>query len=284
MLPQKKTSYTITTVFVWIILILASLFTLAPLVFMITASAMPARNIIKMPYSWIPKTFHYQNFINAIAGNDGNFIFLRNILNSLIVASVVSLTTVFLATLTGYGLVKFTFKGRNLVFMMIMATMMIPFEVIMIPLYMVVTKMGLQNTYGGLTIPFMLNAFGVFMIRQYLITFPDELLDAARVDGMNEPRIFLKIVFPNSLPAIAALAIMAFRSQWDALLWPLLVVQSERMKTIPLYIVKFTAEMHTDQGSMMAVAVLACIPMFIIFFSLSKHFVVGSAVFSARKG
>jgi len=162
--------------------------------------------------------------------------------------------------------------------------MMIPFEAIMIPLYMVVTKMGIQNSYPGLIIPFMVNAFGVFMMRQYLITFPDEFIDAARVDGMSEFAIYRKIILPNSGPAIATLAILAFRAQWDNLLWPLLVAQTEKMKTIPLYVVKFTAEMHTDEGAMMAVALIASIPMFILFFSLSKYFVSGAAVYSSRKG
>lgn len=266
------------------ILILFMLFTIAPLLFMITASFMPSREIIKMPYRWIPSTIHWENFRKAIAGNDGRFMFPRNILNSLIVASAVTVSTVVLACLTGYGLAKFKFRGRTVVFLMIMATMMIPFEAIMIPLYLVTTKIGLQNSYGGLIIPFLVNAFGVFMMRQYLITFPDEFIEAARIDGMHEMRIFWSIIFPNSAPTIATLSILAFRSQWDNLLWPLLVVQSEKMKTIPLYIVKFTAEKHSDEGAMMAVALLASIPMFILFFTLSEYFIGGSAVFSSRKG
>ena len=269
---------------VYLILCLALLFIMAPILFMITASMMPAADIVKMPYRWIPASFHAENFVRAVAGNDGSFIFIRNLMNSLIVAVTVSVTTVLISSLTGYSLSKFSYRGRNLIFLAIMATMMIPFEAIMIPLYMVVTKMGLQNSYPGLIIPFLVNAFGVFMMRQYLITFPDEFIDAARVDGMGEFSIYSSIILPNSGPAIATLAILAFRAQWDNLLWPLLVAQNERMKTIPLYIVKFTAEMHTDEGAMMAVALLASIPMFILFFTLSRYFVSGAAVYSSRKG
>ena len=217
-------------------------------------------------------------------GNDESYIFLRNIFNSLVVALVCAVTTVLMSALTGYGLAKFKFRGRNLLFMLIMATMMIPFEAIMIPLYMVITKLGIQNSYTGLILPFLVSAFGIFMMRQYLITFPAEFLDAARVDGMSEPGIFLRIVFPNCKPAIATLAILAFRAQWDNLLWPLLISQSERMKTISLYIVKFTTEMHTDEGAMMAVAAIASIPMFILFFALSNYFLGGASVYSSRKG
>lgn len=268
----------------WIVLILALIFVMAPILFMISASLMPAADIVKMPYRWIPKSIHTENFIHAVAGNDGSFMFIRNLINSLVVAVTVSITTVLISSLTGYSLSKFTYRGRNILFLLIMATMMIPFEAIMIPLYMVVTKMGLQNSYQGLIFPFLVNAFGVFMMRQYLITFPDEFIDAARVDGMSEFKIYRSVILPNTGPAIATLAILAFRSQWDNLLWPLLVAQTEKMKTIPLYIVKFTAEMHTDEGAMMAVALLASIPMFILFFSLSKYFVSGAAVYSSRKG
>jgi multiple sugar transport system permease protein len=267
-----------------LVLVIAALLILTPLLFMFTASAMPARDILKMPYRWIPRGFHWQNFWQAIRGNDGSFIFVRNVFNSVLVATIVTVSTVVLAGLTGYGLAKFRFRGRQLVFMLIMATMMIPFEAIMIPLYLVATKLGIQNSYTGLTLPMLVNAFGIFLMRQYLLTFPDELLDATRIDGAGELKIFWKIVFPNSTPAVATLAILSFRSQWDSLLWPLLIAQSEKMKTIPLYIVKFSAEKYTDEGAMMAVAVLASIPMFVLFFTLSRYFVSGAALYSSRKG
>jgi multiple sugar transport system permease protein len=130
----------------------------------------------------------------------------------------------------------------------------------------------------------MVSAFGIFQMRQYLTTFPAEFLDAARVDGLGEFGIFRKIVFPNCTPVIATLAILSFRSQWDNLLWPLLVIQSEKMKTIPLYISKFSEEKMTDEGAMMSVAAIASIPMFILFFALSKYFIGGASVYESRKG
>ncbi|GAB6088428.1 carbohydrate ABC transporter permease [Spirochaeta dissipatitropha] len=269
---------------IYIVLAVLLGFTVLPLLFMITASFMPSGEIMRMPYPWIPSRAAFENYYHAIAGNDGSFIFRRNILNSLIVSSSVTITTIILGSLTGYSIAKFTYRGRTLVFMMIMATMMIPFEAIMIPLYMVATRLGLQNSYAGLILPFLVNAFGVFMMRQYYTTFPDEFLDAARVDGMGEISIFTKIILPNTGPAIATLAILAFRSQWDTLLWPLLIAQSETMKTIPLYIVQFAAERHSNYGAMMAVATIASIPMFILFISLSRYFTGGASVYSARKG
>jgi len=264
-------------------LVAACLLILVPLAFMLGASFMPALDILKMPYRWIPDTWKPSNYLHALAGNDGNWMFIRNILNSLIVSCSIAVSTVALSSMVGYGLAKFNFKGRNAVFLVIMATMMIPFETVMIPLYMIVVKLGMQDSYMGLIVPFLMNAFGVFLMRQYLITFPTEILDAARIDGCSEPRIFRQIVFRNSGPAAATLAVLSFRQQWDNLLWPLLIAQREEMKTIPAYIVKFAAEKHADEGAMMAVAVIASLPVFVLFFSLSKYFLGGSAVYSAGK-
>ncbi|AEE17934.1 carbohydrate ABC transporter permease [Treponema brennaborense] len=278
-----STSAKIGNSLIWIFLCAFCAVIVLPLVFMVTASFMKAINIMKMPYSWIPKEFYFQNYVRAIAGNDNSFMYVRNIANSLFVAGTITATTILFASLIGFGLAKYKFRGRNVVFLAIMATMMIPFETIMVPLYMVVLNLNIQNTYAGLIIPFMVNAFAVFQMRQYLMTFPEDVLDAARIDGTSEPGIFFRIVFPNCAPAIATLAVLTFRQQWDNLLWPLLVAQSEKMKTIPAYIVKFAAEKYSDEGAMMAVAVIASIPIFILFFGLSKYFVGGSSMYAAGK-
>ncbi|MGD9927068.1 MAG: carbohydrate ABC transporter permease [Sphaerochaeta sp.] len=272
------------TIITYLILALMLLFTLTPILFMISASMMERTQIMRMPFSWIPESFNGENFIKAVAGNDQTFIFVRNLSNSLFVSVTVAISTVLIASLTGYGLAKFRFRGRNTIFIMIMATMMIPFEAIMIPLYMVVMMLKIQNTYTGLILPFLVSAFGVFQMRQYLTTFPTEFLDAARVDGMGEFGIYWRIVLPNCMPVIATLSILSFRSQWDNLLWPLLVSQSEKMKTIPQYISSFALERNTDEGAMMAAALLASIPMFVLFMSLTKYFIGGSAVYESRKG
>lgn len=279
-----RTQEKVFTAVMYLLLGTAAAAIMVPLVFMVTASAMPARDILQMPYRWIPRGFHFENFARAVRGNDGSYIFLRNMFNSMVVATAVTVSTVFLAATAGYGLAKFRFRGRNVVFLMIMATMMIPFEAIMIPLYLVATTLHIQNSYIGLIIPFLVNAFGVFLMRQFLITFPDELLDATRIDGATEIQIFRTVVLPNCVPAVATLAVLTFRTQWDNLLWPLLIAQSEEMKTIPLYIVKFTAEKYTDEGAMMAVAVLASLPIILLFMAMSQYFIGGSALFSGRKG
>jgi multiple sugar transport system permease protein len=261
----------------------ACLIAIVPLAFMFGASLMKAQDVTAIPYGWIPREPRWSNFRVALAGTDGSWMYLRNIMNSLIVSTSVATSSVFLASSVGYGLAKFRFKGRNIVFMGIMATMMIPFEAIMIPLFMTAVKLGLQNSYGGLIVPFLTSAFGVFLMRQYLLGFPDELLDAARIDGCSEPRIYWSIVFKNAGPALATLAILAFRGQWDNLLWPLLITQSEELKTIPSYIARFTMELTADEGTMMAVAVIASLPIFALFFTMSKYFLRGASVYSGSK-
>src|SRR5690554_4367722 len=144
---QIQQKYNPLNLLVYLVLIIMLLFTLMPIVFMVTASMMTKNQILRMPFKWIPEGFNSINFTRAIVGLDGNYIYLRNILNSLIVSVSVAVSTVLLGSLTGYGLAKFRFKGRNFIFIMIMATMMIPFEAIMIPLYMVVMKLRIQNTY-----------------------------------------------------------------------------------------------------------------------------------------
>ncbi|HBO36839.1 MAG: carbohydrate ABC transporter permease [Sphaerochaeta sp.] len=281
---QIEKRFTLPKIGMYLVLLVMLVFTLMPILFMISASMMTSRQILKMPYTWIPEGIAWENFAKAIQGNDKTYIFVRNISNSLIVSTSVAISTVLIASLTGYGLAKFRFRGRNTVFMMIMATMMIPFEAIMIPLYMVVMTLRIQNSYIGLILPFLVSAFGVFQMKQFLTTFPTEFLDAARVDGMGEFGIYWRIVLPNCKPVIATLAILSFRSQWDNLLWPLLVSQSDKMKTIPQYISSFALERSTDEGAMMAAALLASIPMFILFMSLTKYFIGGSAIYESRKG
>ncbi|MCC6311037.1 MAG: carbohydrate ABC transporter permease [Trueperaceae bacterium] len=250
---------------------------------MFIASFMPSREIMRMPFSWWPSSFFLDNFWQAIKGNDGKFIFPRAILNSVVVSSCVALTTVLFSALAGYGLTKLKFRGSNIVFVLILSTLMVPFETVMIPLYVVVTGMGLQNTYAGLIVPFLLSAFGVFLMRQSLLTFPDELLDASRIDGASELGIFFRIVLPNMLPVMAVLGVLTFEQQWGNLIWPLLVVQAPELRTMPLYVVTFMEEKSTNEGAMVAVAALSSLPMLVIFFSLSRFFLKGANVFSAGK-
>lgn len=283
MLRDKSFSNRMSNLVINILVVLFLCVILMPILFMFTASFMKSSEIFSMPYRWIPKEFYVKNYFNAVTDYGRNLTFVRTIVNSLIVASATTVLSVIVSAFAGYGLSKFKFRGQQVVFLMIMGRMMIPFEAIMIPMYIIAVRLHLQNTYTGLVLPFVLNTFGIFQMRQYLLSFPDEVLDAGRIDGLGEFGIFSKLVFKNSTPAIATAAILCFRGQWDNLLWPLLLSQKEMMKTIPAYLVKFTEEKYADEGAMMAVAVMASIPIIILFLTLSKYFLGGSAMYSSSK-
>ena len=267
-------------VIIYILLTIVAVYFLAPFIYMLFTTFKTEAEAIAYPPSLLPSDWQWGNYLDAWTSQPFGTYFL----NSVLVTVGTTAGTVLSSSMVAFGFARFNFKGKNILFIILLATMMIPFEAIMIPLYMVVSGMKLMNTYRGLIFPFMVSAFGVFQMRQYLLTFPSEYLDAARVDGLSEPKIYSRIVLPNCKPVIATLGILSFRNQWDNLLWPLLVAQREAMKTLPQYITQFSEEKMTDEGAMMACAFLASIPMIVLFFSLSRYFLGGAAVYESRKG
>jgi multiple sugar transport system permease protein len=265
------------------VLVLFALLILVPIAFMAVSSLKHPNDVFEFPFRWIPRRLHPYNYLQAVTGNDNKFFFIRNTFNSLFVSVSTMVANVLLASACGYGLAKFRFRGRQVVFVMILATMMIPFETIMIPLLMLAIRLRIQDTYVGLIVPVMLTAFAVFLMRQNILTVPDDYLDSARIDGAGELMIFFRIVFPSVRPAAVTLAILVFRESWDNLIWPLIVVQSQKLKTLPLYIIRFLDEKYTNEAALMAVAVLACLPMFALFFAFSRHF-IGEGLLTGSKG
>lgn len=255
---------------------------MVPIVFMIVSSLKHPTDVFEFPFRWIPRRLHPYNYLQAIAGNDGKYTFVRNAFNSLFVAGSIMCLNVLVASAAGYGLTKFRFRGRQLVFVLILTTMMIPFETIMIPLLMLTIKLKIQDTYVGLIVPVMLTAFAVFLMRQSILTVPDDYIDSARIDGAGEIRIFFSIVFPSVRPTALTLAILVFRDAWDNLIWPLIVTQSQSLRTLPLYIVAFLDEKYTNEAALMAVAVLATVPIFSLFLIFSRHF-IGEGLLTGSK-
>ncbi|RKX75342.1 MAG: carbohydrate ABC transporter permease [Spirochaetes bacterium] len=250
---------------------------------MLISSVKHPLDVFEFPFRWIPRRLHFYNYIQAIAGNDGNYYFIRLTFNSLFVAGSIMCLNVLVASAAGYGLTKFRFRGRQVIFVLILATMMIPFETIMIPLLMLTIRLRIQDSYMGLIFPVMLTAFAVFLMRQSILTVPDDYIDSARIDGAGELRIFFSIIFPTVKPTAVTLAILVFRESWDNLIWPLIVVQSQKYKTLPLYIISFLDEKYTNEAALMAVAVLATIPIFMLFFAFSRYF-IGEGILTGAKG
>jgi multiple sugar transport system permease protein len=203
--------------------------------------------------------------------------FARYYLNSVVVGVSVTLLNVVTCTLAGYSFAKFDYRGRNVLFFLVLATLMIPLEVIYVPLYALVYKLGWVNSFLGLIIPSGTSAFGIFLMRQSMESVPDELIDAARIDGAGELRILRSVVAPMMVSPMAALALFIFMANWDSHLWPLLVASDDAHRTLPVGLAAMQANNLGSSGipTMMAAAVLALLPTLVLFLALQRKFVEG---------
>jgi multiple sugar transport system permease protein len=203
--------------------------------------------------------------------------FARYYLNSVVVGVSVTALNVVTCTLAGYSFAKFEYRGRNLLFFLVLATLMIPLEVIYVPLYALVYKLGWVNSFLGLIIPSGTSAFGIFLMRQSMESVPDELIDAARIDGAGELRILRSVVTPMMVSPMAALALFIFMANWDSHLWPLLVASDDAHRTLPVGLAAMQANNLGSSGipTMMAAAVLALLPTLVLFLALQRKFVEG---------
>jgi multiple sugar transport system permease protein len=210
--------------------------------------------------------------------------FWRYFTNSLIVATLVTVGDLFFSTLAGFGLAKYRFPGRNLIFAVIVGTMMIPFIVIMIPEYIIVRRLGWIDSYAGLTIPFLISSFGIFMLRQAFLTVSDDMIASARIDGAPDLRILFQIVVPLNVPILVSLAILRFLMEWDSLMWPLVVTNSERMRTLTLGLAIMQNDRYgTDFPTLMAAALLAIAPVVVLYAFLQRYFIKSVASFGLKE-
>jgi multiple sugar transport system permease protein len=251
-----------------------------PVYFMVTTSVKAEAEVFALPIHWIPREFKPENYPDAFATAP----FGRYFYNSVVVALATVASTLFFSALAGYGFAKFDFPGKNLAFLFVLSTMMIPFQILLIPLYVVVYNLGWTNNYAGLVVPGALSAFGVFLMRQFCLTLPEELLDAARIDGCGETGIFWRIVLPLLKPALASLAIITFLGSWNNFLWPLIVVNKSNLFTLPVGMTVFSQPMRAPYWTfIMAVSTVATVPVVIVFVALQKYFIQG-VVISGMKG
>jgi multiple sugar transport system permease protein len=262
-----------------VLLALAAAVTVIPVIWTVLSSLKSNETIFAVPMRWLPDSLHWNNYIDAFEVAP----FARYFLNSTIIAASVTATTIFFGAMAGYGFSKFSFPGRDLVFGLILSTFMIPFPVIMIPLFVLVRNFGWVDTYWGLIIPGALTGFAVFMMRQFIQAIPGELFDAARIDGAGEMRIFLTMVLPLARPALATLGILTFLESWNNLLWPLIVIQSDEMETIPLGLTKFSTLYSSNYAQMLAMAVIASLPVLVVFI-FGRRQIINSLMLSGIKG
>ncbi len=256
------------------LLILIGLIGLLPYYWMVSCSVKTSANIFAVPPQWIPNPITWRAYGEAWRAQD----FTRYFLNSALVSAAITGGNLLLASLAGYSLCKFRYLGRGALFLLILSTMMLPLEVTMVPLFLIVKKLDWPNTYAGLIVPFLVEGFGVFLMRQYLHSIPNELIEAARIDGASELRIYAQIVMPLCKPALAALGVFTFREAWDMYIWPLIIVTKDSLRTLPLGISLFMSSFGTAWDQLMAVAAIGTLPMILLFFFLQRSFIQGIAI------
>jgi len=209
--------------------------------------------------------------------------FARYLFNSVVVAVLVTLLSVFTSSLAGYVFSKLKFRGRDILFILVLASMMIPSQVLVIPRYMLVRWLGWLNTYWGLVLPQGITVFGIFMVRQFLHSVPNDYLDAARIDGLSEFGIYLRIVLPLSTPVLASLAIFAFKGAWDNLLWPLVIITKPEMRTLPMGIAGLATVHSPEWHLLLPAATISSLPILIVFLFCQRQ-IIEAFVMSGLKG
>lgn len=268
---MRRSGSRLVNLLLYVPLTAAALLALLPLYWLLTGSVKPPETLMAMPPHFVPHGFtteHFRRlFTLAPAG--------AWLMNSLLIASISTVVNVVLCGMAGYGFAKMRFPARSVLFWACLGTMMVPMQVTVVPLFLMVRDLGLINTYLGLMLPTLVTAFGIFMMKQFIQTLPDSLIEAARIDGCSEFMIFWRIVFPLTAPAVAVLAILSFTSSWNNFLWPMLATTENDMWTLPVGLGSLSDNFFADYGLTMAGAALAAIPMIVLFLTLQRYFLRG---------
>ncbi|EPB3094016.1 carbohydrate ABC transporter permease [Enterococcus faecium] len=245
-----------------------------PFLWLIISSFKHEKDIISFPPRIFADSYTLDNYIKVWT----TIPLLDYIKNTVIFAGGTVITSVFFDSLAGYAFARMRFKGKSVLFYFVLLTMMIPFQVFMIPLFIEVNLLGMLDTYTGLIIPRMTTAFGIFMMRSFFITLPDSLEEAARIDGLSEFNIFLKIMLPLSKPTLLSLGIFTLMNSWNDLLYPLILTSSSKMRTLPAGLALFTGQNISFYGPVMAGTVISMLPLLVVYIFAQKYFVQGTAM------
>ena len=245
--------------------------TVAPLVWMVSASLMPAGAANTAPPPLWPSRVTFEHYVELFTHLD----LARSFTNSLIVSVAGTLLTLLTSSMAGYAFAKLRFPGREGLFRLLLTAMLVPAQVGMLPLFLMLKSMGLVNTYMGVLVPWLASVFGIFLVRQYALAIPDDLLDSARLDGADEWRVFRSVVLPTLAPVMATLAVFVFMSSWNDFLWPLVIMSDERHYTLPVALASLVGEHVQDTELMMAGAVVTVLPVLLVFILLQRWYIRG---------
>jgi len=258
----------------YLVLVSGAFVMVFPFVWMMIASLMTAGEIQMRPPVWLPASPQFSNYSELARSIPIGRLYF----NSLFTSGIIVLGVLLSSSLAGFAFAKYRFPGRELLFYLILATMMIPFFVTLIPVFFIVRQLGWIDTYQGLVVPGLTSAYGIFLMRQFMVTVPDELIDAARIDGASEPMIYWRIVIPLVKPALATLGTFTFIGAWNNFLWPLLVLNSRELFTLPLGINSLRSLYADNTNLLMAGTAVAVVPMLLLFVFLQRYFIKGIAL------
>jgi len=259
-------------------LVAAAAFALGPLAWMASVSLMAPGEATQYPPPLLPAAPSFGNYRELfVQAGMGGYV-----LNSLGIATGLTLSSVLFNVMAGYAFAKLHFRGREAVFKALLAALVIPGQVAMLPLFLMLKQFGLVNTWAGVILPGMASVFGIFLVRQYARTLPDELLEAARIDGAGEWRIFVTIVLPLLRPIVVTLAMFAFLASWNDFMWPLIVLTDSSLHTLPVALASLSREHVQDAELMMAGAVVTILPVLLIFLALQRHYLAGLTMGSIK--
>lgn len=246
-------------------------FTFIPYIYMMSASFKPQTEIYSLPITLYPRQPTLNNYIVLF----NHYPFFRWMINSLLISANIVVGSLFLASLGGFAFAKYQFPLQRFLFGMVLIAMMLPFQLMLVPLFLTLVRFGWINTYWGMIVPSLAQAFGLFYMRQYIMGIPNELMDAARIDGCSEFRIYWQIILPIARPALGVLAILFFTGAWNDYLWPLIVLTSEEMFTLTLAIASFVGPYDVEYGTIMAGSFLGTVPILILFLAMQRQFIAG---------
>lgn len=258
-------------ILLYALLILAAATIFVPFIWGVVSSFKSMNELSSIPPALFPKEMRWDNYTQVMLGGS----FLRNYLNSAIITVGTTVGTLLVCSFTGYALAKFEFKGKNAIFLVFLGTMMLPAQLTMIPVFILTTKLGLINTFLGVILPSTASAYGVFLMRQFMLTIPNEILEAARIDGCSELRLLMRIVVPLSKPILATLTILTVLSSWNQFLLPLILLNSPDMATVQLAMSNFQNDFGRQLNLLMAASVLSVVPVALVFAFCQKHIVAG---------
>jgi ABC-type glycerol-3-phosphate transport system permease component len=256
---------------IYLVLVVSSIMMIIPFYWSVSSSLKLERFVFASPPQWWPNPLTLLNYVSVFT----KIHFQTYFFNSVFVTLVTTLAHVFFDTLAAYAFAKLTFPGRDKIFFFMLLGLMVPFQVNLIPLYRIMSTLSWTNTYLALIVPNLTSIFGIFLMRQYLMSIPNDLLDAARIDGCGEFGVFRRVVLPLAIPGIATLIILTFMGTWNDFLWPRIVTSSEALYTLPVGLAQLQMKNTSNEAQIMAGTVLTALPMIVVFLFMQRQFIEG---------